>query len=52
LVQDFFFSLEIMASRMATSYGPQAAQMNEEPALESSLEMTLMQHPRDEDSEP
>ncbi len=44
-----FFSLEIMASRMATSYGLQTAQINEEPALESFLDLTLMQHPRDED---
>jgi len=34
---------------MATSYGLQASQMNEEPALESSLDLTLTQHPCDED---
>jgi hypothetical protein len=28
---------------------PQAAQVNEELALESSLDLTLTQHPRDED---
>ncbi len=38
-----------MASRMAMSYGLQVAQVNEEPALESFLNLTLMQHPRDED---
>jgi hypothetical protein len=41
-----------MALRMAMSYGPQAAQMNEELVLESSLAMTLTQHPRDEDPKP
>jgi hypothetical protein len=34
---------------MATSYGPQAVQVNEETTLESSLDLTLTQHPRDED---
>ncbi len=38
-----------MASRMVTSYGPQAAQANEEPLLESSLDLTLTQHPRDKE---
>jgi hypothetical protein len=37
---------------MVTSYGPQVAQVNEEPALESSLDLTLTQHPRDEDLAP
>jgi len=37
-----FFFLEIMASHMATSYGLQIAQVNKEPALELSLDMTLM----------
>jgi hypothetical protein len=41
--------LEIMASRMVSSYGPQAAQANEEPPPESSLDLTLTQHPRDEE---
>jgi hypothetical protein len=41
-----------MASCMVTSYGPQAAQVNEEPPSESSLDLTLMQHPRDEKPEP
>jgi hypothetical protein len=40
-----------MASRMATSYRPQATQMNEELIPESSLDLMLMQHPRDEDLE-
>jgi hypothetical protein len=40
--------LEIMMSGMATSYGLQVAQMNEEPTPESSLDLTLMQHPCDE----
>jgi len=44
----FSFSFEIMASRMAMSYGPQAAQANEELTPESSLDLTLTQHPRDE----
>jgi hypothetical protein len=34
---------------MATSYNLQVAQVNEEPAPGSSLDLTLMQHPRDED---
>jgi hypothetical protein len=41
-----------MASRMVTSYGLQAAQANEEPPPESSLDLTLTQHPRDEEPEP
>jgi hypothetical protein len=41
-----------MASRMVTFYGPQVAQANEEPPPESSLDLTLMQHPRDEEFEP
>jgi hypothetical protein len=41
-----------MASRMVTSYGSQAAQANEEPPLESSLDLTLTQHPRNEEPEP
>jgi len=40
-----------MALRMVSSYGPQAAQANEEPPLESSLDLTLTQHPRDEEPE-
>jgi len=41
-----------MASRMVTSYGPQAAQANEEPPPKSSLHLTLTQHPCDEEPEP
>jgi hypothetical protein len=41
-----------MALRMVTSYEPQAAQANEEPPPESSLDLTLTQHPRDEEPEP
>jgi hypothetical protein len=41
-----------MALRMVTSYGPQAAQMNEESAPESFLDLTLTQHLRDEDPTP
>jgi len=40
-----------MASRMVSSYGLQAAQANEEPPPESSLDLTLTQHPRDEEPE-
>ncbi len=40
-----------MALRMVPSYGPQAAQANEEPPPESSLDLTLTQHPRDEEPE-
>jgi hypothetical protein len=41
-----------MASCMVTSYRPQAIQANEEPLLESSLYLTLTQHPRDEEPKP
>jgi len=41
-----------MASRMVTSYGPQVAQVNEEPLPKSSLNLTLTQHPCDEEPEP
>ncbi len=44
--------LEIMASRMVTSCGPQTTQMNEESVSQSSLDLTLMQHLRDEDPAP
>jgi len=39
------FFLEIMVSCMAMSYNLQAVQLNEEPTLESSLDLMLMQHP-------
>jgi len=41
-----------MASRTVTSYGLQATQANEEPPPESLLDLTLTQHPRDEEPEP
>jgi len=37
---------------MATSYGPQATQVNEESPSESSLDLALMQHPHDENLGP
>jgi hypothetical protein len=37
---------------IAMYYGPQAAQVNEESVLESFLDLTLTQHPRDENLEP
>jgi hypothetical protein len=49
LLNIFLFFLEIMVLRMVTSYGPQAAQVNEKLALKSSLDLTLTQHPCDED---
>jgi hypothetical protein len=36
---------------MIMSYGLQVAQMNEEPPWESSLDLTLTEHPHDEDTE-
>jgi len=41
-----------MASCTVTSYRPQAAQANEESPSESSLNLTLTQHLRDEELEP
>jgi len=41
-----------MVLGMATFYGPQVTQVNEKPPLESSLDLTLTQHPRDEDPKP
>jgi len=41
-----------MASRTITSYRPQAAEANEERPPELSLDLTLTQHPRDEEPEP
>jgi hypothetical protein len=52
LLKIFTLFLVIMASHTTTSYGPQATQANEEPPLESYLDLTLMQHPRDEEPEP
>jgi hypothetical protein len=36
---------------MTTSYKPLVAQVNEEPPRKSTLDLTLMQHPCDEDPE-
>jgi hypothetical protein len=52
LLKIFPLFLESMALRTVTSYRPQAAQANEEPPSESSLDLTLTQHPRDEELEP
>jgi hypothetical protein len=52
LLKIFTIFLIIMASRTVTSYEPQAAQANEEPPSKSSLDLTSMQHPRDEELEP
>jgi hypothetical protein len=48
----FSLFLEIMTLHIVTSYGPQAAQVNEEPTTESSLDLTLTQHPCNEDPKP
>jgi len=42
LLKIFPLFLEIMASHIITSYGPQVAQANEEPPSESYLNLTLM----------
>ncbi len=52
LLKIFPFFLKSMASHMVTSYGPQAAQANEELHSESYLDLTLTQHLRDEELEP
>jgi len=52
LLKIFPLFLKSMALRMATSYGPQAAQADEEPPSKSSLDLTLTQHPHDEEPEP
>jgi hypothetical protein len=49
LIEDLFFFLEIMASCMTTFYGPQVTEVKEELVSKSSLDLSLMQHPRDED---
>jgi hypothetical protein len=41
-----------MASRMATSYKPQTTQVNGKSPSELSLNLTLTQHPYDENLEP
>jgi hypothetical protein len=48
----FFPFFEFMVLRMITSYRLQATQVNEKPPLESSLDLTLTQHPCDENPEP
>jgi hypothetical protein len=40
-----------MALCMVTSYKPQATQVNEGLLLKTFLDLTLMQHPRDEEPE-
>jgi hypothetical protein len=52
LIEDFFPFFEFMVSHMTMSYKPQATQVNEKLPRESSLNLTLTQHPRDEDLEP
>ncbi len=52
LLKTFPLFLEIMVLHTITSYGPQAAQTNEESPSESSLNLTLPQHPRDEELKP
>ncbi len=52
LLKIFPLFLGIMVSCTVTSYGPQAAQVDEEPPSESSLDLTLTQHPHDEKFEP
>jgi len=37
---------------MVTSYGPQTSQMNEKQPLKSYFDLTLTQHPRDENLQP
>jgi hypothetical protein len=41
-----------MASHMVTSYRARAARVNEELPSETSLDLTLTQHPRDEGPKP
>jgi hypothetical protein len=52
LLKIFTLFFVIMVSCTTTSYGPQAAQANEEPPSESFLDLTLTQHLRDEEPEP
>jgi hypothetical protein len=52
LLKIFTLFLVIMAWRTTTSYGPQAALMNEELPSKSFLDLTLTQHLRDEEPEP
>jgi len=52
LLKIFPLFLESMVLHTVTSYRPQAAQADEEPPSESSLDLTLTQHLRDEEPEP
>jgi hypothetical protein len=52
LLKIFPLFLANMASRTVTSYEPQTAQANEELPSESFFDLTLTQHPRDEEFEP
>jgi len=52
LLKIFPLFLESMALRTVTSYGPQTAQADAEPPSESSLDLTLTQRLRDEETEP
>jgi hypothetical protein len=52
LLKIFIIFLVIMASHTVTFYEPQATQANEELPSESSLDLTLTQHLRDEELEP
>jgi hypothetical protein len=52
LLKIFTLFFVIMALHTVTFYEPQAAQANEEPPSESSLDLTLTQHPCDEELEP
>jgi hypothetical protein len=52
LLKIFPLFLESIALRTATSYGPQAAQADVKPPSESSLDLTLTQHLRDEEPKP
>jgi hypothetical protein len=52
LIEDFFSPfLDFMLLRMTIFYGRQAAQVNEELPLESSLDLALMQHLHNENFE-
>jgi len=48
----FFPFLEFMVLRMITFYGLQATQMNEKTPRKLFVDLTLTQHPHDEDLEP
>jgi hypothetical protein len=52
LLKIFPLFLESMALRTTTSYRPQAAQVDAEPPLKSSLDLTLTQHLHDEEPKP